>query len=230
MPAPQGPALYAGVIARLPKEFDASHGPLKEFIQTLCKDIAMAWTMWQVGLLAGSNNVSGLGIGAWAGSGGGGKITQTTPFNVVHTWPYSDPDGYWDIFKSAVTADFKEKFARYASSFSFSSVPYVGVSGATPLNPGPFFATNIPGPIVGYKASAELPKDLAAGIRGKLPGPWSDNAEVLDKWLKALEGSILEQLSIWEASSQLIGDTVSGTAASGAGSGSGTSSGTGKVV
>lgn len=230
MPTPQAPALYAGVIARLPKEFDTSHGPLKQFIQTLCGDIARAWALWHAGLLGGSNNVSGLGIGAWAGSGGGGKLTQTVPFNVIHTWPYSDPDGYWNIFKSAITADYKEKFSRYASSFSFSSVPYVGTCGATPLNPGPFFATNIPGPLVGYKASARQPNDLASGIRGKLPGYWSEYLEPLDKWLKALEGSTMEQFALWESSSQFVGDTVAGTGAPGSGSGSGTSNGTGKIV
>jgi hypothetical protein len=214
----------------LPKEFDTSHGPLKDFIQNLCQDIALAWTLWHAGLLGGSNNVSGLGIGGWVGSGGGGKLTQTVPFNIIHTWPKSDPDGYWNIFKSAITADYKEKFSKYADSFSFSSVPYVGVCAATPLSPGPFFATNIPGPLVAYKASASDPKQIAEGIRGKLPSKWSENKDPLQKWLVALEGATVEQFAIWESTSQFVGDTVAGTGSPGAGAGSGTSNGTGKIV
>lgn len=230
MPTPQASALYAGVIARLPREFDLNHDILRLFIQTLCGDIARAWALWHAGLLGGSNNVSGLGIGAWTGSGGGGKLTQTVPFNVIHTWPYYDPDGYWHIFRSAITADYKEKFARYISSFSFSSVPYVGVCTATGTTPGPFSATNTPGPLVGYKASARQPNDLAAGIRSKLPEYWVRYPEPLNRWLIALEGSTMEQFLLWEASSQFVGDTVAGTGAAGSGYGSATSNGTGKIV
>lgn len=230
MPAPQGPVLYAGVIAKLPKDFDISHAPLLDFIQNLCKDIATAWALWHVGLLGGSNNVNGAGIGAWVGVGSGGKLTQTVPFNIIHTWPKADPDGYWNTFKSAVTADYKEKFSKYVDSFSFSSVPYIGVCTATPVSPGPFSAINTPGPLAAYKASAEQPKDFLNGIRDKLPSEWSKNPDPLNKWLKALEEATIQQFVLWETASQFIGDTVIGTGAAGAGTGSGTSNGTGKVV
>lgn len=236
MPTPKGPVLYAGVMSRLPGEFGKGHGPLNDFVKNLCNDIANAWLIWNAGLLGGSNNVSGAGIGAFVGVGSGGGLKETAPMNVIHTWPNSDPDGYWNTFKAAITADYKEKFARYADSFKFGPVPYTGTSGALPPAPpfpgapGPISAINTPGPLAGYKASATYPDDLADGIRGKLPGFWGKHPEPLNKWLKALEGSTMEQFKIWESTSMLIGDTFNGTGAPPAGAGSGTSDQTGKVV
>lgn len=230
MPVPQGSIIFAGALSKLPPEFQKSHSPLMDFMKNFCNDLSKAWATWHSGLLGGGNTVTGLGIGAWVGVGEDGNLIQTVPFDIIHTWSKSDPDGYWNTFKSALTAAFKEKFANYASTFKFGTVPYTGTCSATPLSPGPFSAVNTPGPLLIYKASAQTPKNIGDSVRQRLPSKWAENKDPLDKWLKAIEGSVDEQFIIWEATSMFSGDTAIGVALPGAGLGKGKSLGTGKIM
>jgi hypothetical protein len=230
VPVPQGPAIKSGVISRLPSNFQTSWGVLNDFLTDLCGDISTAWQEWELGLLAGLNNVVGLGIGAWAGVGQGGKLTETVPFNVVHTWPNNDPSGYWDTFKAAITAELKEEFNMFATSYVFGSVPYLGASTATPLSPGVFTATNTPGTVAADQASANDPMGFANGVRGRLPSQWAQNPNPLNQFLGAVEGSINEQFNLWASAALVSGDTVIGVASPGTGAGAGVSIGTGVVT
>jgi hypothetical protein len=225
---PSSATLQSYLLNALPSRYRHDFGTMLQFVSSEMGDVARTWPQWQAGLLGGMNEVNGSGLGTWSGTGMGGKLEQTTPFDMVHSWPYDDPHGYWDVLKSAITQELMSQFGRYASSYTFATVPYTGSSGAGPTNPGPFSAVNTPGSLTAYKASAQTPNNIGQGIRGRLPSQWKAD-DVLLGFLNAYGAAIEQAFPQWEGSATLSGDTVEGTASAGSGSGSGTSDGTGKV-
>jgi hypothetical protein len=223
---PSGPELQGYLYGALPSQFDQSFGTLQQFVTGECQDIAQAWALWQSGLLAGLNNVTGNGIGAWAGVGAGGGLKESSQFNVTHSWPHSDPAGYWNTLKAAITSELKKQFSAYASSYAFSSVPYLGSSTAGPTSPGVFVAVNTPGTLVAYGAG-QAPTAVGQGIQGQLPGNWK--TDVLPLFLDALGTAVQQAFQRWQESAQVSGDTATGPSSPGSGTGAGVSAGTGTI-
>lgn len=236
MPTPQSSAIKSGIISRLDSsKHQLSYSVLIQFIGTLSKDIALAWTLWSAGLVQEANDVTGVGIGAWSGTGQGGHLQETTPFNIVHTWPYNYE--YWNTFKGAITAEFKETFGKYAKGFEQTGVNYVGTCGALPPAPpalpagapGPIAADAIPATLVSIKASSPNLDGIGDRIHKRLPAQWQKFPDPLKDVLKAIEGSVKEQFTLWETTSQVSGDKFVGVGYPPLGAGTGKSLGIGKI-
>jgi hypothetical protein len=228
MPAPQGSTIKLGTLSRLPSNFDKTWPTLNDFLTAICGDIAQAWTMWEAGLLAGDNNVTGAGLGVWVGVGSGGKLTEGVPFTTINTWPKDDQAGDTKTLMDAISSELKKEFNMFDSSYVFGSVDYTGLSTATPVTPGVFTATIASGTVAVDMASGQTPQGFAANVRQALPSSWKP--ETLDKFLKALEGSIVEQFGIWIQTAIISGDIVTGVSAPGSGAGVGVSAGNGTVM
>jgi hypothetical protein len=96
--------------------------------------------------------------------------------------------------------------------------------------PGPISATAIPSTIMLIKSPSPSFKGLGERIHNRLPPKWLQYKHPLQEFLKALEDTVIEQHSLWEVSSMVVGDTFTATGAAITGSGSGKSLGTGKII
>ncbi len=229
MPAPSSSVIFSGIDGRLTPPFQSPrHSSFNQFLNDLSSQLASQWSSWQSGLTGGKNNVSGLGIGAWIGTGGGGTITEGSPLEIAVT-TYSAPafEQYVGVLKDV----FKEKFNLWTTSFVFSAVPYLGTSTATPLSPGSFNATGATPPApIGTLGSGTNPASIKSEIESRLSSPFDLPKASLHILNQAIEDTIVEQFSIWLLSSMFTGDSVTGAAAPGSGSGAGMSQGNGMIV
>ena len=228
MPAPSSSVIFNGIDSRLGSSFSSPrHARFSQFLNEFSSSLASQWASWQSGLTGGKNNVTGLGIGVWSGTGGGGTITEGSPLEINLT---TYPPGAFQQYVTALKSTIKTKFSGWASSFTFSSVPYLGSSTATPLSPGSFNATgaNPPAPI-GTLGSGTNPSGIKSGVESQL-GSFDLGKSAIPVLDQAIEDTISEQFSIWLNSSLFSGDTVAGVASPGAGSGSGTSQGNGVIA
>lgn len=233
MPAPSSGALSSGILAALPPHiFVKQTDYLVRWVNAISSGTSQAWSQWHSGLTGAKASVTGVGIGGWAGTGTGGKLTQGQPFLTSIIPPFERTTEPLQMLIDAIHAELEMQFTRYASSFSFGPLPFVGTSTATPTSSGSFSANLTPGPLAGYKASATTPNSIATGIKSRLPEPpydFSSGASVILEFLQAVETSILDQFTIWEMS-VFSGDSVSGSASAAVGAGSGTSTGSGTLA
>ena len=202
------------------------------WVNQIMLEVSKAWTIWQTGLTWNGLVVNGSGIGAWAGFGSGGMLNGP-PFQMSPI-PFEANHPRQVEFTNALISILTKKFSDWPLTFSFSSVSYIGGSGATPLSPGPVSASSVPGPI-GTLGSGQNIEGIAKEWEGKLPKPdWQlDSPYARTKPLiQAIATTIEQAFAVeWLYTTIASGDLV----VSGGAPGSGTipptpSSGAGKLV
>jgi hypothetical protein len=224
MPAPPAAILDKVILGKAAGAKDFPN--LTKFVSICAKDISITWAKWSLGLTGGQNIVSGAGIGAWAGVGGGGKLKQSDLFDPEWSWP--EKSAYWDTLKKAMAAELKKTFGDYVKNFVFGTTAYPGASGASPASPGPVSGTNPPIPMQAVQTVPMVFSGFKKGVKGRLPSSWTQSPG-LDSLLDGIQQAIGQGMDLWLLS-QFTGDSFTGTGTPGAGVASGKSSGTGKVV
>lgn len=162
MPAPSGSTMAQQAIGL----YGMPLGPEGvSYIQSLFGAVEKAWKSWQDSILFDSLIVTGAGVGAFSGAGVGGVMTSAPFLATVPSFGKSSPEQVQ--FTQALLTVLAEKFTRWPSTYKFSSLNYLGTSGATPIAPGPVSAQNLPTQL------------LAAGAGGPIAG-------ISDDWIKQL--------------------------------------------
>lgn len=215
------------IIKRLPSQFDTSHNVLLDFLKSFSQDLVRAWQKWNDGMTGGFNNVTGVGIGAWVGVGTGGNLSEGSPLKIIYTWDKTTE--FWETFQKELSREIQCQFTEYSTSFSFGTVSYTGTSAATPILPGPVVASSDADTLLNLKDSATSPNKIDKGVRGRLTKVFNDNPDTLDEFLKAVDGTIVQEFNLWEKSSQFSGDQFVGVGQPPLGSATGISLGTGKI-
>jgi hypothetical protein len=245
MPAPSG--LKSLIEAQVdPRMLKSQH--FTKLTGAFATEIEMKWTKWILSMMWGENQVSGIGIGVWSGSGTGGKLSAS-PFGVSASSIFA-ATGFLkktpatDKLLSTFEKIVNEKFDAWVKDFKMLTVNYVGVCSALPPAPpvlpigapGPFSATSITVPLIALGQS-KAPSGISDAWDSKLkagPDPKFnlDNPLVMTKLLTKAIGSTIELqfTSVFLTTSMASGDTVSGTGAPGTGAGSAKSSKTGKII
>ena len=208
---------------RLPKTF--IHSPitneLQQWIDHISDEISIAWNNWQMGVKFGGVTVSGVGIGAWTGTGTGGKFDSKLSLNIS---PLYGTDGEKLVFDS-LSHRFAAAFNEWVSSYEFSGVAYSGTSTATPTAPGTFSAIS-------------APTSLNSGLRDKFSTLSDDicidigfdlSKSKIKEFLDTVQDGLSTEFNQWRSESVVGGDSVSGTAIIATGAGSGTSSDDGVI-
>jgi hypothetical protein len=141
-------------------------GEGQSYIESLFGAVEKAWKTWQDSILFDSLVVTGAGVGAWSGVGVGGVMTSAPFVGTPPSFGANSPEQLQ--FTQALLTVLAEKFTRWPTTYKFSSLNYLGTSGATPINPGPVNAQNLPTQL------------KAAGAGGPISG-------IADDWLKQLK-------------------------------------------
>lgn len=149
MPSPLAPDIQGLIMAAITGPIDPATTP--QHVLMISTNVANAWQSWMLSLQWSGLAVVGAGIGAWAGTGSAGVIIEPLPLAVPYT-PFLKATPYEKAFQEGLAAGLKNAFTAWASAYKFTAVPFVGGSGATPANPGPFVANSVPLPLVGAGA------------------------------------------------------------------------------
>lgn len=162
MPAPSGSTMAQQAITL----YGMPLGPEGvSYIQALFGAVEKGWKQWQDSILFDTLVVSGAGVGAWMGAGVGG-LMKSAPF--IAQAPSFGKDSPEQVqFTQALLTVLAEKFTRWPLTYKFSTLNYIGTSGATPITPGPVSAQNLPTQL------------KAAGAGGPMVG-------IADDWVKVL--------------------------------------------
>jgi len=190
---------------------------LLNFLGQVCSDISTSWTTWQAGVIYAGDSVTGSGIGAWVGTGGGGVFDINMSLSISDNFGQAQIMPEVSEFVEAISIGWQTKFNAWKTSYSFTPVSWAGTSTATPITPGVFVA-----------AASELlithgtaPTGVGDLIKTNMPSFDLDNAQVGD--LVDAIGTALETLWATWATNSTVSPSVTGVASAGSGTGSGTS-------
>lgn len=247
MPAPQASAMESAALGLLEPKM-AQQKYTKALVKAFMTEVSTQWTTWAMGMTWGKNDVSGIGIGVWSGSGQGGKI-KASPFSVsgssifsMMNFPKKTPptEKLLNTFAEVIN----KQFDAWAKDFLIDKpVSYLGTCSALPPAPpalpvgapGPFSATSIAVPLIAL-GTGPAPSGIDSAWNDKLkagePAFKLDHPLVMTKLLTKAIGSTIELQfkTVFLTTSMASGDTVSGTGAPGTGQGSGKSDGIGKII
>lgn len=245
MPAPSG--LKSLIEAQVdPRMLKSQH--FTKLTGAFATELETKWAKWILSMKWGKNDVSGIGIGVWSGSGGGGKL-EASPFGVsasslFATTGFLKKTTATEKLLSTFETIVNDKFDKWVKNFKILSVNYLGTCSALPPAPpalpigapGPFSATSVTVPLVALGQS-QNPSGISSEWDSKLkagPDPKFnlDNPLVMTKLLTSAIGSTIELqfTSVFLTTSMASGDTVSGTGAPGTGAGSAKSDGKGMII
>ena len=171
MPAPAGPQLMGTVLAGMPPN-QIGHPQFQKFVRILTAEISLAWTQFALSCKWGKTTVSGAGIGGWVGTGTLGLIVPgafvLNPMAIKAQMGSLSPD--FDKLILNLSTTITPLFTLWASTYKFTSIPYTGTSGASPLSPGPISAKATPTPL-GIAGKGTDPMGIANMWNVKLSSP-----------------------------------------------------------
>jgi hypothetical protein len=164
----------------------------KVYLGKLFSNVEKAWKIWSDQIMIGPLLVTGAGIGAWVGAGSGAGLIPGPPMKTLPlSFQKNSPEQV--KFTTEIFTAIDMKFNAWLPTYKFSSVPYVGTSGASPITPGPVTAVNTSGPLAGYgkgsplKGIAETAKAKLLPPMFKLKDPQAKSGELVDAIGKAIE-------------------------------------------
>ena len=188
----------------------------EEYLDALLGAVEKAWTSWQSTLKFGGNKVSGAGVGAFAGAGGGGVMTGGNFALEPFVFKKDPPE--LKKFTQGLADAISPKFTAFPTSYKIGVLSFVGVSGATPVSPGPVQASNVPMPLMtggmGQNPSgiADVWKTLLTKPEFDLTNPQCKSGALVDAIGKAIEQ---EFQSTWLLTAQLVGNSLATAGAAG---------------
>jgi hypothetical protein len=235
-------AIELAALADLKQNNKAIMPALSDFMDHFCKDLSTCWSAWAAGgidpvtkaditkVKFGGVTVSGMGIGAWSGTGSGGSFDSTITISLSSFYNTTDERKLLNSMQTRLTAAFNE----WIKSFVFTAAPYTGSSNATTNNPGATTGvTNSPvllsssGTIVKFGTlSADIVKDLGYPMKTEKTA-----GSIIDKLTDAIQSGVSSQFKSWRTNSSISLNTMpSMTATAGTGTASGSSSNDGAIT
>lgn len=216
--------------AAYPSNFDSATGLHKSqlaFINQLASDLAGAWTSWMGQLLFGGVSVTGLGIGTWAGTGGGGRF-QTNSLNFT----IGLPSGFSatpanTTMRQAIQAATINKFRDFITKYTTQAaiLDFVGTSTATIITPGAFLAVNDPIALLPAQATSvvlETAAQVQSDIMGRLSG--FGQAQTIDPaFYSAYSQALIQVFTYFMTNSEILDNTATGPSVPPVGAGVGVS-------
>lgn len=170
------------------------------YIESLFGAVEKAWKSWQDSILFDSLIITGAGVGAWAGAGVGGVMTSAPFLATAPSFGKDSPEQV--MFTQALLTVLAEKFTRWPTTYKFSSLNYLGTSGATPINPGPVSAQNLPTQLKAAGAGGPIAGIADDWIKQLTPPMWDlENPQARSKPLVKAIGKTIETTfeSVWLA-------------------------------
>lgn len=187
-----------------------------EYLDTVFGEVAKAWDTWSKGITYGGLTAIGAGVGAWSGTGSGGMMSGQS-FTVAPI-SFKDDSAQQLKFTKGLTDALKQKFTMFPATFKFSSVQYLGSSGATPIAPGPVNASIMPVTMM-IAGVGTNPSGIADLWEASLQPPefkLSDPNAKSGPLIKAMAGAIEQSFqSVWLVTAQISGNSFSGAGAPG---------------
>ena len=187
-----------------------------EYLDALFGKVTDGWKKWQDSIAWGTLIVAGGGVGAWAGVGNGGMM-QGSPY-VMQPFSFKQNSPQQLKYTKGLADALAAKFTAFPATFKFTGVQYTGSCGATPINPGPVNAQNVPVPLLSA-GSGQNPSGIAGIWKAALTPPDFDinnpaarSGQLIDAVCKAIEQSFQ---TVWLASTMIQGNILSGAAAAG---------------
>jgi hypothetical protein len=136
-----------------------------------------------------------------------------TPFMMQEPFNFKGNSAQQLKFTKALASTLQQKFAPFPSSFKFTSVQYMGTSGATPISPGPVSATCVSAPLntVGSGTApsgiADVWSSLLAPPEFQLDNPNAKSGDLIKAIAKAIEQSFQ---TVWLMTTQISANSFSG--------------------
>ena len=175
-----------------------------EYLDALFGKVTDAWKTWQNSITFGTLTVAGGGVGAWSGVGNGGMM-QGSPY-VMSPFSFKGNSPQQIKYTKGLADALAMKFNAFPAAFKFSGVQYTGSCGATPINPGPVNAQNVPVPLLSA-GSGQNPSGIAGIWKAALTPPDFDinnpaarSGQLIDAVCKAIEQSFQ---TVWLASTMI---------------------------
>lgn len=168
------------------------------YVEALFGAVEKAWKSWQDSILFDGLIVTGAGVGAWSGVGSGGVMTSAPFLATAPSFGANSPEQVQ--FTQALLTVLGEKFTRWPTTYKFSALNYLGTSGATPVNPGPVSAQNLPTQLKAAGAGGPISGIADDWAKQLKPPVWDlENPQARSKPLIAAIGKTIEMTfeSIW---------------------------------
>lgn len=168
------------------------------YVEALFGAVEKGWKSWQDSILFDSLIVNGGGVGAWAGVGSGGKMTSAPFLATAPSFGANSPEQI--EFTQALLTVLGEKFTRWPTTYKFGALNYLGTSGATPINPGPVSAQNLPTQLKAAGAGQPMSGIADDWIKQLKPPTWDlENPQARSKPLIEAIGKTIEMTfeSLW---------------------------------
>jgi len=191
-------------------------GEALQYLDGIFGAVEKAWKTWQDSIQFGTLVVNGAGVGAWSGVGSGGIMTGG-PFLVEPVSFGADSPEQVQFTQGLISA-LQTKFTPWPASYKFSSLNYIGTSGATPINPGPVSAQNIPTQLAAVGAGQPISGLADLWIQSLPPPVWDlDNPQAKSKPLIKAIASTIETTfqSTWLATTIAQGSLITTAGAPG---------------
>src|SRR4030042_427081 len=119
MPVPDPASIQSNILAGLPPlDFPVPPLPL---ITAIATALSVGWTAWASTLLLAGNTVTGSGIGAWAGSGGGGMFTGS-PMAMATVPPFPAPATL--LLCGEIDTEINTELALWETTYVIASMAY----------------------------------------------------------------------------------------------------------
>lgn len=186
------------------------------YVDALFGAVEKAWKTWQDSILFANLVVNGAGVGAWSGVGAGGVMTSAPFIASAPSFGKNSPEQVQ--FTQALLTVLAEKFTRWPTTYKFSALNYIGASGATPVNPGPVTAQNLPTQLKAAGAGGPISGIADDWIKQLKPPTWDlENPQARSKPLISAIGKTIEMSfeSIWLTTTIAQGSSLAATGAPG---------------
>lgn len=212
MPIP-APAI---LISQTKANYGQTLGPeAEEYLNALFKAVCDGWKSWQDTIKFGGFAVSGGGVGAWAGSGISGMMMGSGYTMPSFSFKANSPQQV--KFTNGLASTLAQKFTAFPSSYKIPSAMFTGVSGATPITPGPVSAQMTPAPMtigmgVNPSGIADIWKSTLTPPDFDMENPQGKSAALIKAISKAIEMAFQ---TTWLATTMLSGNTLTAAGAPG---------------
>ena len=207
----------ASLISKTKTAYGQKLGPeAEELLKALFGAVTDGWKEWQDSMSFGGFSVTGAGVGAFSGSGVGGKL-KGSPYKMPD-FSFKGNSPQMKKFAKGLADALAQKFTPFPDSYSMPAIVFTGTSGATTTSPGPVSAQNAPATLA-TAGSGTNPSGIANLWKGFLTPPDFDLANPQCKsgdLVKAIAKTIEQEFKLtWLMTTQLTGNTLSTTGAAG---------------
>jgi hypothetical protein len=188
------------------------------YVDKLMAAVETAWKSWQNSMTWGGLAVSGGGVGAWSGmSPGGGMLQASSPFQ-MEVFIFKSGTPQQTKFTKGLADALASKFNAFPAGFKFSTIQFIGTSGATPVSPGPVQANSVAAPL-SSAGKGQNPSGIADVWKASLTPPDFDFSNPNGKsedLLKAIAKSIEQSFqTVWLMTTMAQGNMITTAGAAG---------------